>query len=175
LNAGMLTLITGGSRGGKSARAITLASAHPGTRKFFIATAEPLDDEMRRRVELHQRARPVDFHTVEEPRWLTAIVESLIGNADLIIIDCLTIWIANLMGDGLSDDAILAEATDLAALLGKLGFPAIVVTDEVGWGVVPEYPAGRRFRDLLGWSNQAMARAADEVWLMVAGCPLRLK
>jgi adenosylcobinamide kinase / adenosylcobinamide-phosphate guanylyltransferase len=171
----MLTLITGGSRGGKSARAIAMAAAAPGARKFFIATAEPLDEEMRRRIELHQRTRPAGFQTLEEPRKLPALVESLVGHADLIVIDCLTIWISNLMGDGLSDGAILGEAGTLVDLLSKLAFPAIVVTDEVGWGVVPDHPAGRRFRDLLGWANQAVARAANEVLLMVAGCPLRLK
>jgi len=170
----MLTLITGGCRSGKSAHAIAIASTRAAPRKFFIATAEALDHEMKARIAHHRRSRPAEFETIEEPRKLSAAIASLHGRADVVIIDCLTLWISNLLEEH-SDDDILAEVDALASALPLAPFSTIIVTDEVGWGVVPDNPVGRRFRDLLGWTNQKMAGAADEVLLMAAGCPLRLK
>ena len=170
----MLTLITGGCRSGKSTHAIVIALASPGPRKFFIATAEALDDEMRARIAHHRRSRPAEFQTLEEPRRLGAVLESLDGRADVVVIDCVTLWISNLLPE-LIDDKILAEVSTLGSILSKVSFSTVVVTDEVGWGVVPDNPVARRFRDLLGWTNQEIARVADEVVLMAAGCPLRLK
>src|SRR6266849_8110272 len=172
-----LTLITGGARSGKSAHALALASADAtATRRFFIiATAEALDDEMRSRIAHHRAARPAEFETVEEPVGLCAALESLSGRADLVVIDCLTLWVSNLLGLGLSDDAILTDAGALADTLTHASFGSVVVTDEVGWGIVPEHAVARRFRDLLGWTNQKVARVADKVLLMAAGYPLRIK
>jgi adenosylcobinamide kinase / adenosylcobinamide-phosphate guanylyltransferase len=170
----MLTLITGGSRSGKSAQAIAIASALPAPRKFFVATAEALDDEMCARIEHHRRIRPASFETLEESRNLRAALESLHGSADVVVIDCLTLWISNLL-DEHSDEVILSAADVLANTILNAPFSTIVVTDEVGWGIVPVNPVGRRFRDLLGWTNQKIAHAANEVVLMVAGYPLRLK
>ena len=170
----MLTLITGGCRSGKSTHAITIASASPASRKFFIATALPVDEEMRARIAHHRRSRPAEFQTLEEPQRLVAVLESLHGRADVVVIDCLTLWISNLLQES-SDEAILAEADALASVNVRAAFSTIIVTDEVGWGVVPDNPVARRFRDLLGWTNQRIARAADEVLLMAAGYPLRLK
>jgi adenosylcobinamide kinase/adenosylcobinamide-phosphate guanylyltransferase len=171
-----LTLITGGSRSGKSAYAIMLATAdRNATRRYFIATAEGLDDEMRARIAHHRATRPSTFITVEEPISLQAAIAPLIGRADVAVLDCLTLWVSNLIGKGLDDGAILAEADTLAAVLRQAPFPIIVVTDEVGWGIVPDHPTARRFRDLLGWTNQKVAQVADRVLLMAAGYPLRLK
>lgn len=171
-----LTLITGGSRSGKSSYAITLATAGPAaSRRYFIATAEALDDEMRARIAHHQATRPSGFVTVEEPVGLRAAIAELAGRAEVALLDCLTLWVSNLIGNGLDDCAILAEADLLAAALRAAPFPIIVVTDEVGWGIVPDNPVARRFRDLLGWTNQKIAQVADSVILMAAGYPLRLK
>jgi adenosylcobinamide kinase / adenosylcobinamide-phosphate guanylyltransferase len=171
-----LTLITGGSRSGKSTHAITLATAGPAAaRRYFIATAEALDDEMRARIAHHQANRPPTFITVEEPVALQTSIAALVGHADIAVLDCLTLWVSNLIGQGLDDSAILAEAEALVAALRHAPFPIIVVTDEVGWGIVPDNPVARRFRDLLGWTNQKAAQAADQVLLMAAGYPLRLK
>jgi len=171
-----LTLITGGSRSGKSTHAITLATADPAaTRRYFIATAEALDDEMRARIAHHQATRPSTFVTVEEPVALTPAIAALAGNADVAVLDCLTLWVSNLIGEGLDDGTILAEADTLATALRLAPFPIIVVTDEVGWGIVPDNPVARRFRDLLGWTNQKIAQAADRVILMASGYSLRLK
>jgi adenosylcobinamide kinase/adenosylcobinamide-phosphate guanylyltransferase len=170
----MLTLITGGCRSGKSSHAIALASAFPAGRKFFIATAEALDDEMRARIAHHQQSRPAELQTIEAPRKLAATLKSLRGRAELTVVDCLTLWISNLLPE-YSDDAILAEVDGLTSVIVDAAFSTIIVTDEVGWGIVPNNPVARRFRDLLGWTNQKIARAAGEVLLMVAGYPLRLK
>ena len=171
-----LTLITGGARSGKSAHALELASADAtAKRRFFIATAEALDDEMRSRIAHHRIARSREFETIEEPVGLCAALESLNGRADFVVLDCLTLWVSNLLGLGLSDDAILTDAGALADTLTRAPFRSIVVTDEVGWGIVPENAVARRFRDLLGWTNQKVARVADEVLLMAAGYPLRIK
>jgi adenosylcobinamide kinase / adenosylcobinamide-phosphate guanylyltransferase len=171
-----LTLLTGGSRSGKSSHAITLATADAtASRRYFIATAEALDDEMRSRIAHHQATRPAEFTTVEEPLDLQSAIADLAARADVAVLDCLTLWISNLMGKGLNDEQILAEAEALAAALRRTQFDVIVVTDEVGWGIVPDNPVARRFRDLLGWTNQKVAQVADRVMLMVAGYPLRLK
>jgi adenosylcobinamide kinase / adenosylcobinamide-phosphate guanylyltransferase len=170
-----ISLITGGARSGKSSHALALARAQAKDRLYFVATAEPLDDEMAARIARHRAVRPNDIVTIEEPREVSAAMSSLEGQAELVIVDCLTLWVSNLMGAGASDEAILAEARKLADVLARASFSSIVVTDEVGAGIVPEHPLGRRFRDLLGWANQAAAAVADEVILMVAGCPVRVK
>jgi adenosylcobinamide kinase/adenosylcobinamide-phosphate guanylyltransferase len=170
----VLTLITGGCRSGKSAHAITIASASSAPRKFFIATAEVLDDEMRARIAHHRRSRPAEFETIEEPIEVAAVLESIRTRADMVVIDCLTLWISNLLQEH-SDEAILAKVDRLASIVLQTRLSTIIVTDEVGWGIVPDNPVARRFRDLLGWANQRIACAADEVLLMAAGCPLRLK
>jgi adenosylcobinamide kinase/adenosylcobinamide-phosphate guanylyltransferase len=172
---GTVTLITGGARSGKSAHALALAEAGPGARRFFIATAEPLDDEMRERIAHHRARRPAEFTTVEEPLALAAALAALDGRADAVVVDCLTLWISNLMLAGRGDETVLAEARALAAALAGARFESIVVSGEVGAGIVPENAAARRFRDLLGWANQAVAQIAGRVVLMVAGCPLRIK
>ena len=173
---GIVTLITGGARSGKSSHAIARSLAYPGQRRFFIATAEARDDEMAARIARHRADRPDRFETIEEPLDICGVLETLDGHdADVVILDCLTLWVSNLMGRGDDDAAILAASDRLAALLTHLDPNVIVVTDEVGWGIVPINPMARRFRDLLGWTNQTIARGADEVLLMAAGYPLKLK
>jgi adenosylcobinamide kinase/adenosylcobinamide-phosphate guanylyltransferase len=169
-------LISGGSRSGKSSYALELArELAPGPRLYFIATAQPLDDEMRARIEHHRAARSDDLVTLEEPIKLLDQIAGLNGKADVLVIDCLTLWISNLMGADWGDASVLAAADALSRALAAAAFPTVVVTDEVGSGVVPEYPAGRRFRDLLGWTNQKVGKVADQIILMVAGHPLVVK
>jgi adenosyl cobinamide kinase/adenosyl cobinamide phosphate guanylyltransferase len=172
---GTITLITGGARSGKSMQALKVAL--PYQRKFFVATGQALDDEMTARIEFHRTTRPMDFQTVEEPVQVVSALEKLGKSADLILLDCLTLWISNLMQHhGRDDGPILAEADQLAAVLKEAPFASIVVTDEVGSGIVPtDHAESRRFRDLLGWTNQKVAAVADQVLLMVAGYPLKLK
>ncbi|HUN58418.1 MAG TPA: bifunctional adenosylcobinamide kinase/adenosylcobinamide-phosphate guanylyltransferase [Candidatus Binataceae bacterium] len=171
-----VTLITGGSRSGKSAHALTLAQADPSLiHRYFIATAEALDGEMRERIAHHQASRPSSFITIEAPLDLCTALASLRGRADIVVVDCLTLWVSNLLGRDFSDEGVIAEADRLAASLIEPPFMTIVVTGEVGSGIVPENQLARRFRDLLGWTNQRLARAADELILMTAGYPVRLK
>ncbi|MGA2412495.1 MAG: bifunctional adenosylcobinamide kinase/adenosylcobinamide-phosphate guanylyltransferase, partial [Candidatus Binataceae bacterium] len=144
---GRVVLITGGSRSGKSAHAIALACADPAlVRRYFIATAEALDGEMRERIAHHRAARPTEFATIEEPVDLTGALSSLRDRADIAVIDCLTLWVANLLGRDRSDAAVLNEAGALASDLSAAPFATIVVTDEVGAGIVPDNPLARRFR-----------------------------
>ncbi len=170
-----VTLITGGVRSGKSSHAIALAMGQLEARLFFLATAEALDEEMRARIARHRETRPVGFETIEEPLHLCVVLQALAGRADVVVLDCLTLWVANLMERGFDDDTILVEGEALAMALTQAPFEAIVVTGEVGWGIVPENPAARRFRDLLGWVNQRVAQAASKVLLMAAGYPMRVK
>lgn len=173
---GTVTLITGGARSGKSAHAIAIAEATgPGARRFFVATAQALDDEMRERIAHHRARRPAEFTTVEEPIVLGGALAELDGRAGVVVVDCLTLWVSNLILAGRSDEAIIAEAGTLAETLANVRFESIVVTGEVGAGIVPENAVARRFRDLLGWTNQSVAQVATRVLLMVAGYPLRVK
>lgn len=169
------TLITGGARSGKSARAVALAMAYPAGRRYFLATAEARDDEMRGRIDRHRRDRAGAFDTLEESLEVCAALEALAGRPAVVVLDCLTLWIANLMERGLDDAAVLQHGDRLAALLKDAAFDTIIVTDEVGSAIVPDNPVARRFRDLLGWSNQKIAAACDHVILMVAGLPVTIK
>jgi len=175
IHMGTITLITGGARSGKSMQALKLAL--PYQRKFFVATGEALDDEMTARIEFHRTTRPSDFQTVEEPANVVAALEKIGRGADLVVLDCLTLWVSNLMQrSSVDDDRVLTEADKLAAALKEAAFASIVVTDEVGSGIVPtDHAESRRFRDLLGWTNQKVAAAADRVLLMVAGYPVIVK
>jgi adenosylcobinamide kinase/adenosylcobinamide-phosphate guanylyltransferase len=169
-------LVLGGVRAGKSAWAVARARAL-GDRVAVVATAEALDDEMAARIALHRAARPPGWATVEAPLALADALDDLAGKVDVVVLDCLNVWVANLLGrtPSLPDEVFLAEAARLADVLGRRRFHVVVVSNEVGWGVHPETAIGRRFRDLLGLVNQAVARVADEVVLLVAGCPLAVK
>ena len=185
---GNITLITGGARSGKSAHALKLGRAHASAgapRRFFVATAQPTDLEMETRIAHHKEARGADFATIEEPLHLAEALKSLSGRADVVVLDCLTLWVSNMMeAHGMGDlvaipahnvGVFLIEARTLAEALRDADFDTIVVTGEVGAGIVPGNPVARQFRDLLGWTNQKIAEVADEVLLMVAGYPVRAK
>ncbi len=172
-----VTFITGGARSGKSAYALAIAAAAaPPPPRYFVATAEALDDEMRERIAHHRAHRSNDYVTVEAPRAVAQALADLDRRgAGVAVIDCLTLWISNLLGAGLDDAAIMRAADELGAAIVAAKLKVVVVSGEVGAGIVPENPLARRFRDLLGWTNQKIARAADEAFLMAAGYPIRLK
>lgn len=173
----MLILVTGGCRSGKSALAMDLALRAEAPRTF-LATAQVYDEEMAARVARHQAARPAGWGLVEEPvRVPEALAEAFRGGARTVLLDCVTLWISNLLcADGaLGEDEATARAEALAAAARAGGGTTVVVTNEVGWGVVPATPMGRAFRDCAGRANQALARAADEVWMAVSGLALPLK
>src|SRR5260370_18314250 len=143
-----ITLITGGARSGKSTYALKLAVPHK--RKFFVATGQALDDEMTARIEFHRVTRPSEFQTVEEAVLTVPALERLAERADIVVLDCLTLWVSNLMQLYDQDEPILTATDQLAKTLNSAQFASVVVTDEVGWGIVPEHPMARPYRDLLG-------------------------
>jgi adenosylcobinamide kinase/adenosylcobinamide-phosphate guanylyltransferase len=168
-----LVLVTGGARSGKSRFAESrVAELAPGGPWLYVATAEALDDEMRDRIARHRIRRGGSWRTVEAPRDPAA---GLAASEPAALIDCLTLLVTNLLLDGLPDDEILARVVALADACRAAPMPVVVVTNEVGLGIVPENALARRFRDLAGWANQALAAKADEVVLTAAGLPLRLK
>jgi adenosylcobinamide kinase / adenosylcobinamide-phosphate guanylyltransferase len=164
-------LVLGGVRSGKSHYAQQLGER--AARVVFVATATAGDDdEMQRKVERHQSSRPLHWQTVEEPLWLAEAISRYGPSCDLMIIDCLTFFAANLL-DAQGDEQSAVEA--LCTALKAPPCSIVLVSNEVGSGVVPAYPSGRRFRDLLGEMNQSVARVASNVLLLVAGLPLVLK
>ncbi|MCL2450306.1 MAG: bifunctional adenosylcobinamide kinase/adenosylcobinamide-phosphate guanylyltransferase [Polyangiaceae bacterium] len=170
-----LLFIAGGARSGKSAFALARATAL-GPRRVFIATAQALDDEMRERIAHHRAERGNAFVTAEEPWDVPLAIDRLAGlDLDVAIVDCLTLWISNRLLRG--DDAaqIAAGIDDLVAAAAAARFPVIVVSNEVGMGVVPEHPVGRAFRDITGRAHQRLAARADELYFAAMGCIVRLR
>jgi adenosylcobinamide kinase / adenosylcobinamide-phosphate guanylyltransferase len=173
----MLILVTGGSRSGKSSHALVLAGKRPAPRTY-LATAQALDDEMRQRIAVHRGARPAGWGLVEEPLMVPRALGTALREAPTVVLDCVTIWMSNLLlADELFDESRAeAHAEELLGSARSIpGTTVIVVTNEVGSGVVPETVLGRRFRDCAGRANEVIARGADEVYLMVSGIPLRIK
>ena len=174
-----MTFILGGARSGKSRFAQELA-ARLNKRVLFVATCEPLDEEMNARVKAHRRSRPRNWKTLEVPTDIAKAMRGKISDAEVVIIDCMTLLVSNLMGTENIDAETLekkvaAELEELVAFIQKTMAHFIVVSNEVGLGVVPAYPAGRLYRDALGMANQMLAKNADEVYFMVAGIPILLK
>jgi len=192
---GSLVLVTGGARSGKSTFAEKLA-LESGKQVIYLATARVEDEEMRERVAAHKARRPGSFKTVEEPEMPHLVLEREAAPGEIVLLDCLTLLVSNLILADLDREGAVRQGEDIFAdenLLETAGrrtleyiqglaraaaeCPAdvIVVTNEVGMGVVPNYPLGRVFRDYSGRANQAMAEAADQVWLVVCGIPQRFK
>lgn len=169
-----LVFIVGGARSGKSAHALSLVSARPWLRRVYVATAQALDTEMAARIDAHRGERGEGWETIEEPFEVAKTVQSL-GAGSAVIIDCLTLWLSNLMHSNLSDGEIKKAASALAQICRSSSSLIIAVSNEVGLGLVPENPLARRFRDLSGWMNQQMASTAREAWFVASGIPLKLK
>ncbi len=170
-----LTLITGPARSGKTRLAVQWANSFPIPRAY-IATAQNLDGEMNERIRKHQEERKSAFLTFEEPLTLTAQLEKIGKNFSIVIVDCLTLWLGNLLGEAGEEGRSIQQTTaDFLALLKKLETPVILIGNEVGWGIVPDNPLARTFRDVSGRLNQEIARIADQVILMVAGIPMVVK
>lgn len=164
-------LILGGARSGKSRRALELAECIGG-QCAFLATAEALDDEMADRISRHQQDRGSHWLTIEAPLDLGSAVTAASETCDVCLIDCLTLWLSNLMHHGRH---IQDEIASLCDLVATAPIPIILVSNEVGFGLVPETPLGRTFRDEQGRLNQSIARMCDRVEFVVAGLPLKLK
>ena len=165
--------ILGGARSGKSRFAV--AALRDRRRVAFVATAQAGDENMAARIARHRAERPAPWLTIEEPFALTLRLASLARDADAVLVDCVTVWVANLLLRGDRDAEIVAAGDELATLVGRVAFDLTLVSNEVGEGVVPATVDGVRFRDLLGWVNQRLAAACDRVTLMVAGLPVTIK
>lgn len=166
-------LITGGARSGKSRFAMTFGEPFP--QKAFLATALPSDEEMRERIEKHQRERDPSYLTFETPRELPQVLAEVMPQFDFVLVDSLALWLSNILMDTrrLSDGEQKIESL-LRVLEARATF-LVLVSDEVGMGLVPESKLGRDFQDLQGMLNQGVSRLADEVVFMVSGVPLWLK
>ncbi len=170
-----LILVIGGCRSGKSTYALQTAEKSPGDRKIFIATCVPHDDEMKQRVAKHQKERSQKWKTVEAPLHLPEAIMENSPHADVVLIDCLTLWVSNLLmqtDDEQQMDAMISQFIDT---LENAAGPIVLVSNEVGTGIVPEHKLARQYRDLIGSVNQAVAKVASKVVWMVAGIPVAVK
>ncbi len=173
-----IILIIGGARSGKSHFAQELAGKLS-SNVLFVATGEPRDEEMQARINEHKKGRPKGWRTIETPINVARQLELHIGNADVVIIDCLTLLVSNQLGEELdyqkAEKQVLSEIYELITSIKKLDAIFIIVSNEVGMGLVPETKLGRIYRDLLGKANQLVAQHADEVYFMVVGLPVKIK
>jgi adenosylcobinamide kinase/adenosylcobinamide-phosphate guanylyltransferase len=178
--ASRIVVVGGGARSGKSRFALARAVAL-GERRIFLATAEALDDEMRARISRHAEERGRAFTTVEEPRRLAEAITAAGPDTDVILVDCITLWLSNLLVAGSPDldrpDASVVEQpiADLVAALRRRTCHVVLVSNEVGLGIVPMAPLARAFRDATGRAHQALAAIADELYLAAMGVILRLR
>lgn len=180
-----IILLLGGARSGKSHFAQQYAQ-NTAQKVLFVATATAGDEDMRRRIEKHKSERPENWNTLEATSQIGKEIESTIEDEDLVIIDCITLLVNNIfcryneeqfekIEDSILEKDVLSEITGLITCLKKFEVSFIIVSNEVGLGIVPDNRMGRLYRDILGRANQMLAGTADEVYLMVAGIPLRIK
>jgi len=167
-----VTLVTGGARSGKSTHALALGGAYAS--KAFVATAEITDDEMRARIEKHQRERGASFTTIEAPLDLAGGLRRVPDGCEVAIVDCLTVWMGNLM-HAHGTEAAYPEVDRLIEAISDAPCDLVLVTNEVGMGIVPDNELARVFRDRAGRLNQRVAEIADEVVFVLSGIPLKIK
>ncbi|MGE5257950.1 MAG: bifunctional adenosylcobinamide kinase/adenosylcobinamide-phosphate guanylyltransferase [Hyphomicrobiales bacterium] len=170
-----VTLILGGCRSGKSGFALKTANETKADRRIFIATAVALDDEIRARVKQHRAERGAGWMTVEAPLALAEAVAEHAGQGCVILVDCLTLWVSNLLLELQDPAKVVDRIAELVRAVRAAACPVILVSNEVGSGIVPENQLARRFRDLAGTANQAVAACADTVVWTVAGIPVVIK
>jgi adenosylcobinamide kinase/adenosylcobinamide-phosphate guanylyltransferase len=176
--AKQIILLLGGARSGKSRYAQQLAG-QLSAKVFFVATGEALDEEMQTRIAEHRKSRPESWRTLEVPTGIGKAIEKGIGDAKVVLIDCLTLLISNLLYDEPdypeAEERVISEINELITTMNKLNASFVIVSNEVGMGLVPETKLGRIYRDMLGKANQLLASHATEVYLMVACLPVRVK
>ena len=172
-----LIFVLGGARSGKSTFAEQLAKE--GGRVLYVATAEAFDDEMRQRIDMHRRQRPAEWDTLEEPLALPSALGPALEGYDLCLLDCLTLWISNMLlareDNPTAEQEILTAASELLEVYERSSATWIVVSNEVGLSLVPPSPLGRKFRDVQGRVNQMFAARADRAYMLIAGLAMDLK
>ena len=176
-----ITFVTGGARSGKSAYAVELAKRSSGP-VVYLATAEPIDDEMRARIAKHQAERPAEWRTIEEPLELARRFEEEVELGSTVIVDCMTVWLGNVLEHHAPKATVqaanayaLGEVERLGSVAADRGLALIVISNEVGSGIVPADALTRGYRDLLGEVNQRLAAMAGSVVLLVSGIPVGLR
>jgi adenosylcobinamide kinase/adenosylcobinamide-phosphate guanylyltransferase len=170
-----IVLVIGGCKSGKSRYALERVDRLAVRHKIFIATSVPFDDEMKDRIDRHRDERGSDWETVEAPDRLADAIQSNSGDDRGLLVDCLTLWINNLLMASTDEKVLQPRVTELAETLEQVDGPIYLVSNEVGAGIVPQNPLARQFRDLAGSVNQAIASMADEVVWLVAGIPVKIK
>lgn len=166
-----VTFVLGGARSGKSKFAEDLV-LKTGLKPIYLATGRALDDEMSERIAIHQERRGVEWETVEEPLALVDALQSNACSGQVILVDCLSLWVTNLM---MAKADVAKESAALVALLGEIKVPVVLVSNEVGMGIIPDNAMARRYMDWAGDVNQRVAHAALEVYFVVSGMPLKMK
>lgn len=167
-----IIFIIGGARSGKSRHALKLAN---GKKIAFIATCQPLDKEMKKRIALHKKARPLNWQTFEEFHDIPALLKKIGNKFDVILIDCLTLLITNLLLKKYNSGEIENEIKKILSVLKTIKAKSIIVSNELGLGIVPRNKLAREFRDIAGRVNQIAASGSDQVFFMIAGIPLKIK
>ncbi|NPU90046.1 MAG: bifunctional adenosylcobinamide kinase/adenosylcobinamide-phosphate guanylyltransferase [Fervidobacterium sp.] len=165
-----MILITGGMKSGKSTFALNMALKY--TKRAFLATGVPFDEEMRLRIEKHKAERKELFDTFEEPVNVTEVLKNIDNNYDVILFECLTTYLGNLYYYQLD---VQERIDGLVDVLSNMSSDVIVVTNEVGWGIIPENPIARQYAEILGKTNTRLAKLAKEVYLVVSGIGVRIK
>jgi adenosylcobinamide kinase/adenosylcobinamide-phosphate guanylyltransferase len=172
---GKITLVLGGARSGKSSYALKLVGRSARDKVAFVATCEALDDEMKRRIALHRKSRPRHWKTFLAAEKISPILTRIGNDFNWIVIDCLTLFTSNMMLKRRPERRIEEEAVKAVRLLKRKRANSVIVSNEVGLGIVPDTKLGRDFRDIAGRVNQAVAREADSLFFMVSGIPWRIK
>lgn len=171
---GKITFVIGGARSGKSAYALKIASGFSG-KIAFVATCRPQDEEMRKKIALHKKVRPGHWKTFEEPLDPSLLLKKIGSKFDCVIIDCLTLLVSNLMLENFKESVIQNKIKKMLDALNGIKAQAIIVSNEVGFGIVPENKLARHFRDVAGRANQLVAKESEEVFFLVSGLPWRMK
>ena len=169
-----MILITGGCRSGKSRFASDFANQHF-SKKLYLATCEALDEEMAQRIEHHKKMRGPEWQTLEEPIKIVEGIRQYEDGVEVILLDCITLWLSNLLTKGNTDLKIMDEINRFVEMIKQTPASLVIVSNEVGMGIVPVDPLGRRFRDLSGMANQRIGQVAETVIFMVSGIPIFLK
>jgi len=169
-----LYFITGGARSGKSAFAEEIAAGISGKRAY-VATAQALDAEMAQKIAKHRTDRGDAWDTYEEPLAVSDLLLKLSRGYQVVLVDCLTLWLSNVIAHTTGDTVVLDRMEELVKTLRKFPGVCIIVSNEVGLGIVPDNPLARKFRDLAGMLNQKVARVADHVYFTAAGIPMKIK
>lgn len=170
---GKITFIIGGARSGKSQYAVKLIGEDKKT--AFVATCQSKDQEMLKRIMLHKKRRPKSWHTFEEPQNVSGLLKKIGNKYEWVLIDCLTLLVSNLLLKKNKEDAIENEINKILSLLKKIKAKSVIVSNEVGLGIVPQTKVGRDFRDIAGRINQMVAEKSDRVFFVVSGIPWRIK